>query len=189
MKEIQKGDKDGVEEIVVKGEEVENDGIFLVDGVSLMLKEPTGKIETLDQDIIGAVDIVKVSNFENRAGQQKIEQIPIALESIAGVESSRISNDMEGNSVILEVAPVIGKKIFDDYAKELINERGLRQEKPQEVTIEFTIDKNGNLTDFHHIFTGCSECGSFAISILQNSGVWKTVPPGFVGKAKYTFIF
>lgn len=88
-----------------------------------------------------------------------------------------------------EAVPVIGKKFFDEYAKERIEKRGLRQDSPQEVTIEFTIDKNGNLSEFHHIFTGCPECGPFAISILQNSGEWKTVPAGHVGKARYTFVF
>ena len=88
-----------------------------------------------------------------------------------------------------EAEPVIGKKIFDDFAKESIDKRGLRQSKPQEVTIEFSIDKNGNLSDFHHIFTGCPECGAYAISLLQNSGVWKTIPPGFAGRARYTFNF
>ena len=88
-----------------------------------------------------------------------------------------------------EAVPVIGKEIFDDYARQRIDDKGLRQPSPQKVVIEFTIDKKGGISNFKHIFSGCSECGAFAIAILQNSGEWKTVPPGFSGKARYTFTF
>ena len=136
-----------------------------------------------------SIDIANATNFE------KFEQDPktdiVSLDSQTNKRNGAL-DDLKAKAKSLtyfEAVPVIGKEIFDDYAKQRIDERGLRKEKPQEVTIEFKIDRNGNLSDFHHIFSGCSECGPFAITILQNSGEWKTIPPGFSGKARYTFIF
>lgn len=120
---------------------------------------------------------------------QAVDMVSVASDSNARQDEIYRKKRSETSSIYYQVVPVIGKKIFDEYAKDRIDKRGLRQEKPQEVTIEFLIDENGNLSDFHHIFTGCSECGPFAISILQNSGEWKTLPSGFSGKARYTFIF
>jgi len=94
-----------------------------------------------------------------------------------------------GNSVFYVVEPMIGKNDFDDYVQQRIDSRSLRQTPPQKVTIEFTIDKEGNLSEFIHIDPVCSECGPFAISILQNSGVWKTTPQRMEGRARYTFDF
>lgn len=92
-------------------------------------------------------------------------------------------------STFYNVVPMIGNKDFDDYVRQRIKERGLQQDPPQEVTIEFSIDADGNLSEFLHIYEGCSECGPFAISILSSSGVWKTVPAGQMGRARYTFMF
>ena len=159
-----------------------------------------GGTETEDSDVMAEAPISKRQSKEivESGNATKLEAIDVndEIEIIAVTsdlnlleEEIRSKKKSSPNLLYYEAVPVIGKEIFDDYAKERIDERGLRQEKPQKVTIEFTIDANGNLTDFHHIFNGCSECGSYAISILTNSGVWKTVPPGFSGKARYTFIF
>ncbi len=149
--------------------------------------------ESMEQGRKEAVDLVNVLSFESvvqqQEQQQKLETERVTSELNIKKEQSDRRKRKAKTTLFYEAVPVIGKKIFDDYARERIDKRGLRQEKPQEVTIEFTINKNGSLTNFHHIFSGCPECGSFAISILQNSGEWKTVPSGFSGKARYTFIF
>ena len=150
--------------------------------------EPALEEESISQVPKESVEIVGAANFENTRQKDKIE-IVIADSDLDMVKSESVKKKRAKVSSFYKAVPVIGKEIFDDFAKESIDKRGLRQEKPQEVTIEFTIDKNGNLTDFHHIFTGCPECGPYAISLLQKSGEWKTVPPGFFGKARYTFIF
>jgi len=136
-----------------------------------------------------SVDIVNATNFKDFAKEKESEMVPIGVLSEKNGDSLGNISRKKMSFKIYEAVPVIGKEIFDDYAKQRIDERGLRQEQPQKVTIEFKIDKNGNLTDFHHIFSGCPECGPFAISLLTKSGEWKTVPPGFTGKARYTFIF
>lgn len=145
------------------------------------------------------VDGIKVEGIQDVAVDSKLKEVAkdedpsqklnMRRNSLVGAQPSSEKKKLVAPISYYEAVPVIGKKIFDDYAKERIDQRGMRQNKPQEVTIEFTIDKNGNLSNFHHIFTGCSECGPFAIAILQNSGEWKTVPPGFSGRARYTFTF
>lgn len=87
------------------------------------------------------------------------------------------------------VEPAIGIKDFEEFVKESIDNRGLRKESPHEVTIEFDIDKNGELSNFLHIYNGCSECGGYAIHLLSTSGVWKTNPKGQEGRARYTLMF
>lgn len=95
----------------------------------------------------------------------------------------------EESSTFYIVEPAIGKKDFEEFVKESIDNRGLRQEAPQDVTIEFDIDKNGELSGFLHIYNGCSECGGYAIYLLSSSGVWKTTPVGQEGRARYTLKF
>ena len=151
-------------------------------------KPVSGAIATQDDVKEVVLDLDNSSSLESDKLNQESEVVQISTASNA-LNKAGSKKRKAPSLTYYEAEPVIGKKIFDDYAKERIDERGLRQEKPQKVTIEFTIDKNGNLTNFHHIFTGCPECGPFAISILQNSGEWKTIPPGFSGKARYTFIF
>ena len=136
-----------------------------------------------------SIEIVNAANFENLEQEDETEIAPLDIKSKKLAETSEDFAEKAKALSYYKALPVIGKEIFDDFAKQRIDERGLRQEKPQKVTIEFKIDENGNLTDFHHIFTGCSECGPFAITLLQNSGEWETVPPGYSGKARYTFIF
>ncbi|MDF1696804.1 MAG: hypothetical protein P1U56_13265 [Saprospiraceae bacterium] len=145
--------------------------------------------------------IVRLDETENNANQTssndskdgKVVEPPLKMEKTDSANSlqevSQSKRKKELPKIYYEAIPVIGKKIFDEYANEKIDKRGYRREIPHEVTIEFSIDKNGMLTDFKHIFNGCSECGSFAISILTTSGEWKTVPPGLSGRARYTFIF
>lgn len=143
-----------------------------------------------DQDVAGnseKLEVVSVQDSNQDVMNKQSAKVPIS--NTTDIDQAESRKKRTGSTAIFEAVPVIGKKYFDEYAKERIEKRGLRQEPPQEVTIEFVIDKNGNLTDFHHIYTGCPECGPFAISILQNSGEWKTVPPGYSGKARYTFTF
>ncbi len=91
--------------------------------------------------------------------------------------------------VFYKVEPAIGIKDFNEYVKESIENRGLQQSPTQEVTIEFDINKDGTITNFLHIYNGCSECGAYAIYLLSGSGVWKTVPEGQEGRARYTLEF
>jgi hypothetical protein len=159
-----------IEELVIEKEEPPLDGVSVVnDGGDVEEVVITTALNDLKEKPEHAMNIVDSQSNKRMGGIGILEEVkPLDF---------------------YDAVPIIGKEIFDDYAKGQIDERGLRQEKPQEVTIEFTIDKNGRLTNFHHIFTGCPECGSYAITILQNSGEWKTVPPGISGKARYTFIF
>ncbi len=95
----------------------------------------------------------------------------------------------EAPSTFYIVEPAIGKKDFDEYVKENIDNRGLRQPTPHDVTIEFSIDKNGTISNFLHIYNGCAECGGYAIYLLSSSGVWKTSPEGQEGRARYILKF
>jgi len=178
-KDIVEANKEKVEEVPA------------VDMDIVALDEADDEIEKLsiNQDKEEVVDVSNEVSVESEAKSQE-PQLMVPVASGSNVKREEVSRMKKAQiKTYFEAVPVIGKEIFDDYAKERIDKRGLRQEKPQEVTIEFTIDKNGNLTDFHHIFTGCPECGPFAIAILTNSGEWKTVPPGYAGKARYTFVF
>lgn len=150
--------------------------------------EPAIEEQSIDLPSKESIDIVNAANFDNGVQKNNVGALSEDSELVTN-KPEAVAKKRKGVSLYYEAVPVIGKEIFDDFAKGKIDERGLRQEKPQEVTIEFTIDKNGNLSDFHHIFSGCPECGPYAISLLQKSGEWKTVPPGFSGKARYTFIF
>ncbi len=179
-------------------EKVENEGAQVVENEEMIIEEDSEGIaqnESVDGAIAAQDDAKEVvADLENSSALES-DDLNQESEAVSISAASKILNEPENKKrkaqafTYYEAVPVIGKKIFDEYAKERIDERGLRQEKPQKVTIEFTIDKNGNLSNFHHIFSGCPECGPFAISILQNSGEWKTIPPGFSGKARYTFIF
>ncbi|MFT4535415.1 MAG: hypothetical protein ACJA1A_000952 [Saprospiraceae bacterium] len=117
-------------------------------------------------------------------------------EDIAGTDGnsfipskSKMVKKEDPPSTFYIVEPAIGKKDFDEFVKESINNRGLRQESPHEVTVEFNIDKDGALSNFLHIYNGCSECGGYAIYLLSSSGLWKTVPIGQAGRARYTLEF
>jgi hypothetical protein len=136
-----------------------------------------------------SVEIVNAGSFEKVEQEAKSGIAPLGSLSKKREDTSENLSEKEKNLAIYKAVPVIGKEFFDDYAKQKIDERGFRQEKPQEVVIEFKIDENGNLSDFHYIYSGLPECGAFAIALLTNSGEWKTVPPGGAGKARYTFIF
>lgn len=136
-----------------------------------------------------SVDAVNATNFNESRQENKNEMVPIGSAIRENEDTLGNLSKKKMSLKIYEAEPVIGKTFFDDFAKQKIDERGLRQEKPLDVTIEFKIDKNGNLTDFHHIYSGCPECGAFAIALLTNSGEWKTIPPGFSGRARYTFTF
>jgi len=142
---------------------------------------------TRSKEIANASDATMIPDADSASPQSTI--VPVNNGLREEVTSEENDKKKKKTTFYYEAVPVIGKKIFDEYAKERIDKRGLRQEKAQEVTIEFTIDANGNLSNFQHIFSGCSECGPFAISLLQRSGEWETVPPGYSGKARYTFIF
>ena len=176
---------------------------------NIVFTNENGKDKNEDDAVFDRVIVLDEteSNPENTAGGMK-KEIVLASTTSEKMEADVMDSDIvavvdsnsfkpakkkkrsqSGELKSFEAVPVIGKEIFDDYAKTRIDERGLRQENPQDVTIEFSIDANGNVSNFHHIFTGCSECGPFAISLLQNSGEWKTVPPGFTGKVRYTFKF
>lgn len=180
INEIAPRQKSDTKEIVVADSDMEDKPIAQKDDAPIVLESEE------HEATVAVVQNAKGGNESPNAN--KFEGSPQKTEAVL-FDSNLIKKKKTNASSFYEAVPVIGKKIFDDYAKQRIDERGLRQEKPQKVTIEFNIDKNGNLTDFHHIFTGCSECGPFAISLLQTSGEWKTVPPGFAGKARYTFTF
>ncbi|MEM9547272.1 MAG: hypothetical protein AAGA77_14930 [Bacteroidota bacterium] len=162
-----------------------------VENFSIAVEVPTNARIELDKGNMAEEEITEASDMLNKEvlrQKNKGEEVLNVTDSASTTRPSK-KEKTSPSIAYFEAVPVIGKKIFDEYAKERIDQRGLRQKVPQEVTIEFSIDENGRLTNFHHIFTGCPECGSFAISILQNSGEWKTVPPGGTGKARYTFMF
>lgn len=183
----QKNSRPSKEVVETNEQEAINDD-EISDNIIVEVDLPEGNVDelTVGQTI---EEVADAGNIDTEAKDEDAQMIvPVESKSDVKNEVESKKRKVKTNSYF-EAVPVIGKEIFDDYAKERIDKRGLRQAKPQEVTIEFTIDKNGNLSNFHHIFTGCPECGPFAISILQNSGEWKTVPPGFSGKARYTFVF
>jgi hypothetical protein len=108
---------------------------------------------------------------------------------ISSLPEAKRSKKEESISTFYKVEPAIGKKDFDEFVKESINNRGLRKDSPHNVTIEFNIDKDGVLSNFLHIYNGCSECGGYAIYLLSSSGLWKTIPEGQSGRARYTLEF
>lgn len=159
-------------------------------GNQVVAAAETSMSQTESSDKTSSDEIVNIEGanaFKRETGKVEGAMEPLG-NSNAEDELEEEQKDAAGGTYY-EANPVIGKKIFDEYANQRIDKRGLRQEKPQKVVIEFTIDENGNLSDFHHIFSGCPECGAFAISILENSGEWETIPPGYSGRARYTFTF
>jgi len=123
----------------------------------------------------------KVDNLGSQATADNNPSSPIT--------NAKEEKKEEPSSTFYIVEPAIGKKDFEEFVKESIDNRGLRQETPHDVTIEFNIDKNGELSSFLHIYNGCSECGGYAIYLLTSSGVWKTTPEGQEGRARYTLKF
>gem|GEM_PF-3889563 len=105
----------------------------------------------------------------------------------APVTKAKVKEEL--HKVFYKVEPAIGVKDFEEYVRESIENRGLQQNPPLKVTIEFDIKKDGSITNFLHIFNGCSQCGAYAIYLLSGSGVWKTIPEGQEGKARYTLEF
>ena len=85
--------------------------------------------------------------------------------------------------------PMIGKSTFDDFVAERIEARGLRKATPITVIIEFSINENGRISDFKSLTPEYPECSAFAISLLQESGEWKTMPPAFEGRGTYEIVF
>ncbi|MFT6335960.1 MAG: hypothetical protein ACI86M_002404 [Saprospiraceae bacterium] len=122
--------------------------------------------------------------IESAGSQEVADNNPIT-----SLQKAKVSKNEEATSTFYKVKPAIGDKDFEEFVKESIDNRGLRQDTPHEVTIEFNIDKDGVLSKFLHIYNGCSECGGYAIYLLSSSGVWKTVPEGQEGRARYTLEF
>jgi hypothetical protein len=163
---------------------------------------------SIESDLEKASDIEATQDMPATASQEEVEYETAAntnenilLPDTDAVADITLSSELDKNieskkksapSLFYVVEPLIGKRDFDEYAQQRINQRSdLKQNPSQEIVIEFSIDKNGEIGNFVHITEQgtCSACGSFAINILQNSGVWRTVPAGNEGRARYSFNF
>lgn len=146
---------------------------------------PSARIDKTKEDVI-------VVNADSKEFIQT-DTDDVADISISSEMGAMTKTKKKEAPVLFYVAePMIGKADFDEYVQQRINQRSdLKQNPSQEIIIEFSIDKNGEIGNFVHIVDNgeCSTCGSFAINILQNSGVWRTVPAGNTGRARYMFTF
>ena len=174
--------KSNVDIPIPTSEENENEeAIESDDKITASAKEEVhipNNAKKLDSNISGSQ-----LELENKASQVADNN------SIPSLPKAKRSKKEEPISTFYKVEPAIGKKDFDEFVKESIDNRGLRQDSLHEVTVEFNIDKDGVLSNFLHIYNGCSECGGYAIYLLSSSGLWKTVPEGQAGRARYTLEF
>ncbi len=146
---------------------------------------------------VNVITSQKEAEYETVANSNENKLLP-DTEAVADITlSSELDKNIESKKksappLFYVVEPLIGKTDFDEYIQQRINQRSdLKQNPTQEIVIEFSIDKNGEIGNFVHITEQgtCSACGSFAINILQNSGVWRTIPAGNEGRARYSFKF
>lgn len=119
------------------------------------------------------------------------ENIKVLADRGADLESKSKSSAKAKSSAVnyYRADPMIGKSIFEEYAKEKIDSRGLRKTPSIIVTIEFELDENNMPTRFTYINEDCPKCGAFAISLLTESGEWKTNTYSENGRLRYDFEF
>lgn len=165
-------------ELIAEEEMIESEVAPMQEKVTNIVEE----VENLSRASAMKNENAMISISDSKA----LEMVPAAQIS-KDVEEAGIEADMTAQE--FEATPVIGKSVFDEYVNEKIAARGLNQEKPAEVIIQFMIDQEGNISDFKQLTNVCNECEAFAIALLQESGVWITVPPGRSGIVSYKFSF
>jgi len=141
--------------------------------------------EDAEESIAQETTVTNINNNSTDVNSGSEEMADVGDE--APVTKAKVKEEL--HKVFYKVEPAIGVKDFEEYVRESIENRGLQQNPPLKVTIEFDIKKDGSITNFLHIFNGCSQCGAYAIYLLSGSGVWKTIPEGQEGKARYTLEF
>ena len=139
-------------------------------------------------DVSSGSPMVPAGNKENLSSILE-ESADISVSNDAEMKTRKKADEV---NTFYKVEPEIGKRDFDDFVKQRIDALNLRQTPTVETVIEFTINPDGSIGEFTHIVDGgdeCSSCGAQAIALLKQSGVWRTIPAGNTGRARYKFKF
>jgi len=152
---------------------------------------PVKSKREVKKEIINKTEEVIASNEE--ASFEKVSPSPSKIdydtegseEMMADISSDAVKaapkvKKKMAPSAYYVVSPEIGKTDFDEYVQNMIKSRSLKQSPSQTIVIEFSLDQNGMPYNFTHIVENaendCPGCGAYAISLLKQSGVWKSAP-------------
>jgi len=120
--------------------------------------------------------------------------LSIKEESSLSQESLQIKRSKEANRSALskdlkQAMPLIGTEAWEEYVKKNIAKSGLEKDGDIEIIITFYLDEYGEPTNFKKLPSECEECSAYAITLLQNAGVWQSLKGGYSGPFYYKFIF